>query len=69
MRAGLLPNPEAIRAVYPDDTWDWAKLVEVGKQLTIDSDANGTPDQWALHRDERHGELLVLARLAERWGM
>ena len=20
---------------YPDDTWDWAKLTEVGKKLTL----------------------------------
>ena len=51
---------------YPDDTWDWAKLVEVAKQLTLkDADGKVKP-VGLLHRDDRHGELLVRARLAER---
>jgi multiple sugar transport system substrate-binding protein len=36
---------------YPDDTWDWAKLVEVGKQLTLDKDGDGTVDQWGLYTE------------------
>ena len=36
---------------YPDDTWDWAKLVEVGKKLTLDTDGDGTPDQWGLYTE------------------
>ena len=51
---------------YPDETWDWAKLVEVAKKLTI-KDADGKAEPVGLlHRDQRHGELLVVARLAER---
>jgi len=30
----------------PPETWD--ELVEMGKQLTIDKDGDGTPDQWGL---------------------
>lgn len=36
---------------YPDDTWDWAKLVEVGKQLTIDQDGDGLPEQWGFYTE------------------
>jgi multiple sugar transport system substrate-binding protein len=36
---------------YPDETWDWTKLVEVGKQLTLDTDADGTIDQWGLYTE------------------
>jgi multiple sugar transport system substrate-binding protein len=36
---------------YPDDTWDWAKLVEVGKQLTKDVDGDGTVDQWGFYTE------------------
>jgi multiple sugar transport system substrate-binding protein len=36
---------------YPDETWDWAKLVEVGKQLTKDKDGDGTPDQWGFYTE------------------
>jgi multiple sugar transport system substrate-binding protein len=36
---------------YPDETWDWDKLVEVGKQLTIDADANGQPEQWGFYTE------------------
>jgi multiple sugar transport system substrate-binding protein len=35
---------------YPDDTWDWAKLVDVGKQLTLKG-ANGTVSQWGLYTE------------------
>jgi len=36
---------------YPDDTWDWAKLVEVAKKLTIDTNNDGKPDQWGLYTE------------------
>jgi multiple sugar transport system substrate-binding protein len=42
---------DAAGIAYPDDTWDWDKLVEVGKQLTIDSDGNGLPDQWGFYTE------------------
>lgn len=36
---------------YPDATWDWAKLVEVGKQLTKDTNGDGKTDQWGLYTE------------------
>jgi multiple sugar transport system substrate-binding protein len=36
---------------YPDDTWDWDKLVEVGKQLTKDTNGDGIPDQWGVYTE------------------
>ena len=42
---------DAARVAYPDDTWDWAKLVEVGKQLTLDKNGDGMPDQWGLYTE------------------
>ncbi len=35
---------------YPDETWDWAKLVEVAKKLTIRS-ADGKTSQWGLYSE------------------
>jgi ABC-type sugar transport system, periplasmic component len=42
---------DAAKLPYPDDTWDWAKLVEVGKKLTIDSNGDGSPEQWGLYTE------------------
>jgi multiple sugar transport system substrate-binding protein len=36
---------------YPDDTWDWDKLVDVAKQLTKDTNGDGTPDQWGVYTE------------------
>jgi len=36
---------------YPDETWDWDKLVEVGTQLTLDADGNGQPEQWGFYTE------------------
>ena len=36
---------------YPDDTWDWQKLIDAGKQLTIDTNKDGKPDQWGLYTE------------------
>jgi len=36
---------------YPDDTWDWNKLVDVAKQLTKDTNGDGTPDQWGVYTE------------------
>ena len=35
---------------YPDDTWDWAKLVEVAKQLTLKG-AGGKTSQWGFYTE------------------
>ncbi|OGO59323.1 MAG: hypothetical protein A2V85_09060 [Chloroflexi bacterium RBG_16_72_14] len=42
---------DAAGIAYPDDTWTWEKLVEVGKQLTRDTDGDGTIDQWGLYTE------------------
>jgi multiple sugar transport system substrate-binding protein len=42
---------DAAGVAYPDDTWDWAKLVDVGKQLTKDTNGDGKPDQWGLYTE------------------
>ena len=36
---------------YPDDTWDWQKLVDVAKQLTKDTNSDGKVDQWGLYTE------------------
>jgi len=36
---------------YPDDTWTWDKLVEVGKQLTLDANKDGKPEQWGIYTE------------------
>jgi multiple sugar transport system substrate-binding protein len=35
---------------YPDDTWDWAKLTEVAKKLTIKG-ADGKTKQWGFYTE------------------
>lgn len=35
---------------YPDDTWDWAKLAEVAKKLTIRG-ADGKVSQWGFYTE------------------
>ena len=41
---------DAARIPYPDDTWDWAKLVEVGKKLTLKG-GNGKVSQWGFYTE------------------
>jgi len=42
---------DAAGVPYPDDTWDWQKLVDVGKQLTKDANNDGKIDQWGLYTE------------------
>lgn len=42
---------DAAGIAYPDDTWTWDKLIEVGKQLTKDTDGDGTVDQWGIYTE------------------
>ena len=42
---------DAAGVPYPDDSWDWAKLVEVGHKLTIDANRDGKPDQWGFYTE------------------
>ncbi len=50
---GLFYNKKMFDAAgvpYPDDTWDWAKLVEVGKKLTLKT-AGGNVTQWGFYTE------------------
>src|SRR5258705_9771576 len=42
---------DAASVPYPDDTWDWAKLVEVAHRLTVDANGDGKPDQWGFYTE------------------
>lgn len=53
---------------YPDDTWDWAKLSEVGKQLTLDTNSDGTMDQWGLYTETSDMENYWLSLVWQNGG-
>ena len=53
---------------YPDDTWDWAKLIEVGKQLTLDTNSDGTTDQWGLYTETSDMENYWLSLVWQNGG-
>lgn len=36
---------------YPDETWDWGKLVDVATKLTRDENGDGTVDQWGFYTE------------------
>ncbi len=42
---------DAAGVAYPDDTWDWAKLVENAKKLTTDTNGDGKPEQWGFYTE------------------
>jgi multiple sugar transport system substrate-binding protein len=42
---------DAASVPYPDETWDWAKLVEVAHKLTTDANGDGKPDQWGFYTE------------------
>ena len=42
---------DAASVPYPDDTWDWAKLVEVAHKLTLDTNGDNKPDQWGFYTE------------------
>ena len=37
---------DAAGIAYPDNSWDWNKLIEVGKQFVKDTDGDGIVDQY-----------------------
>lgn len=53
---------------YPDDTWDWARLITVGKQLTLDKDSDGTVDQWGLYTETSDMENYWLSLVWQNGG-
>src|SRR3954468_8754881 len=42
---------DAAKQPYPDETWDWAKLVEVAHKLTVDTNGDKKPDQWGFYTE------------------
>ena len=34
---------------YPDETWTWEDVRDVGRKLVRDTDADGQPDRWGFH--------------------
>ena len=42
---------DAAGVAYPDDTWDWAKLVENARKLTKDTNGDGKPEQWGFYTE------------------
>jgi multiple sugar transport system substrate-binding protein len=42
---------DAAGVAYPDDTWDWSKLVEAAHKLTLDANKDGKPDQWGFYTE------------------
>jgi multiple sugar transport system substrate-binding protein len=53
---------------YPDETWDWAKLRDVAKQLTKDADGNGTPEQWGFYTETTDMENFWLSAVWQNGG-
>jgi multiple sugar transport system substrate-binding protein len=53
---------------YPDDTWDWAKLIAVGKQLTLDANSDGTVEQWGLYTETSDMENYWLSLVWQNGG-
>ena len=42
---------DAANLPYPDETWTWDTLIDVGKQLTIDENGDGEPEQWGFYTE------------------
>jgi multiple sugar transport system substrate-binding protein len=54
---------------YPDDTWDWAKLTEVAKQLTKpDGNGDGVADQWGFYTETGDMENFWLSTVWQNGG-
>jgi multiple sugar transport system substrate-binding protein len=43
---------------YPEDGWTWDDMIDIGQQLTKDTDGDGTTDQYGLWADIWDMELL-----------
>jgi multiple sugar transport system substrate-binding protein len=42
---------DAAGVAHPDETWDWAKLVEAAHKLTLDTNTDGKPEQWGFYTE------------------
>jgi multiple sugar transport system substrate-binding protein len=59
---------DAAGVAYPDESWDWAKLREVAKQLTRDDNGDGTVDQWGFYTETTDMENFWLSTVWENGG-
>jgi multiple sugar transport system substrate-binding protein len=59
---------DAANVPYPDDTWDWNKLVEVAKQLTKDTNGDGKTDQWGFYTETTDMENYWLSLVWQNGG-
>jgi multiple sugar transport system substrate-binding protein len=53
---------------YPDDSWDWTKLVDAAKKLTKDADGDGTVDQWGFYTETTDMENYWLSTVWQNGG-
>ena len=53
---------------YPDDTWTWDTLIEMGQKLTKDRDGDGTTDQFAIWADLWDMELYWASAIWQNQG-
>jgi multiple sugar transport system substrate-binding protein len=59
---------DAAKVPYPDETWDWNKLVEVAKQLTKDTNGDGKTDQWGFYTETTDMENYWLSLVWQNGG-
>jgi multiple sugar transport system substrate-binding protein len=59
---------DAANVPYPDETWDWNKLVEVAKQLTKDSNGDNKTDQWGFYTETTDMENYWLSLVWQNGG-
>ncbi|MFL5756180.1 MAG: ABC transporter substrate-binding protein [Chloroflexota bacterium] len=59
---------DAAGVAYPDDTWDWQKLVDTAKKLTKDTNKDGKPDQWGFYTETTDMENFWLSLVWENGG-
>jgi multiple sugar transport system substrate-binding protein len=59
---------DAAKVPYPDDTWDWNKLVEVAKQLNKDTNGDGKTDQWGFYTETTDMENYWLSLVWQNGG-
>jgi multiple sugar transport system substrate-binding protein len=58
---------DAAGVAYPDDTWDWAKLVDVSKQLTK-TGGGGKVEQWGFYTETTDMENYWLSLVWQNGG-
>jgi multiple sugar transport system substrate-binding protein len=59
---------DAAGVEYPDDTWTWDDLVAAGKKLTLDTNADGSIDQWGFYTETTDMENYWLSLVWQNGG-